>query len=166
MRGLWRRRGCRQAAPPDAGADRLGARERGNPIGRAVGIPGGRGHVEAAPPCQGGGRWAPRRPPCRAGTHSRLADLRGREGAPPGHPPRPRAIKTRLNPKPTDIKKITVRVYSAALDLLQKVEPASPYAAKFSIPYCVATALLHGRVGLDDFTQEGIRDRAGALWRR
>ncbi|MCI0484801.1 MAG: MmgE/PrpD family protein [candidate division NC10 bacterium] len=70
------------------------------------------------------------------------------------------ALKTRLNAKPTEITKIAVRVYSAALDLLEKVEPASPYAAKFSIPYCVATALLHGRVGLDDFTQEGIRDRA------
>jgi len=70
------------------------------------------------------------------------------------------ALKTRLNAKPTEIAKIAVRVYSAALDLLEKVEPASPYAAKFSIPYCVATALLHGRVGLDDFTQEGIRDRA------
>lgn len=70
------------------------------------------------------------------------------------------ALKTRLNAKPTEIKKITVRAYSAALDLLEKVEPATPYAAKFSIPYCIATALLHGRVGLDDFTPEGIRNPA------
>ena len=70
------------------------------------------------------------------------------------------ALKTRLNAKPTEIKKIAVRVYSAALDLLEKVEPASPYAAKFSIPYCVATAFLHGRVGLEDFTQEEIHNPA------
>ena len=70
------------------------------------------------------------------------------------------ALKTRLNAKPTEIKRIAVRVYSAALDLLEKIEPASPYAAKFSIPYCIATALLHGRVGLDDFTQEGVHNPA------
>jgi 2-methylcitrate dehydratase PrpD len=69
-------------------------------------------------------------------------------------------LKTRLSAKPTEINKITVRVYSAALDLLEKVEAASPYAAKFSIPYCVATALLHGRVGPDDFTQERIHNPA------
>jgi 2-methylcitrate dehydratase PrpD len=70
------------------------------------------------------------------------------------------ALKTRLSAKPAEINKITVRVYSAALDLLEKVEAVSPYAAKFSIPYCVATALVHGRVGLDDFTEEAIRNPA------
>ncbi|MFQ5961731.1 MAG: MmgE/PrpD family protein, partial [Candidatus Methylomirabilales bacterium] len=60
--------------------------------------------------------------------------------------------------KPAEIKKIHVRLYSAALDLLEKVEPVSPYAAKFSIPYCIATALLQRRVGLDDFHDEGITD--------
>lgn len=68
-------------------------------------------------------------------------------------------LRTRFNLKPADIRRITVRLYSVALDLLEKVEPASPYAAKFSIPYCIATALLKGRVGLDDFTEEGIQDR-------
>jgi 2-methylcitrate dehydratase PrpD len=70
------------------------------------------------------------------------------------------ALRTRINAKPTEINTITVRVYSAALDFLEKVEPASPYAAKFSIPYCVATALLYGRVGLDDFTHERIHNPA------
>lgn len=60
--------------------------------------------------------------------------------------------------KPDEIKKIDVRLYSAALDLLEKVEPVNPYAAKFSIPYCIATALLRGRVDLDDFTEEALRD--------
>lgn len=68
-------------------------------------------------------------------------------------------LKARFNLKPAEMRKINVRLYSAALDLLEKVEPINPYAAKFSIPYCVATALLQGRVGLDDFTHEGIRDQ-------
>ncbi len=61
---------------------------------------------------------------------------------------------------PAKIKKIHVRLYSAALDLLEQVKPVSPYAAKFSIPYCIATALLQRRVALDDFHEEGIKDEA------
>ncbi len=67
-------------------------------------------------------------------------------------------LKARFNLEPAEIRKITVRLYSAGLDLLEKVEPMSSYAAKFSIPYCIATALVKGRVALDDFTEEGIRD--------
>lgn len=67
-------------------------------------------------------------------------------------------LKNQFNLNPSEISKITVRLYSAAIDLLQDVELTNPYAAKFSIPYCIATALLKGRVGLDEFTEEGIRD--------
>jgi 2-methylcitrate dehydratase PrpD len=38
-----------------------------------------------------------------------------------------------------------------------KRQPPTPYAAKFSIPYCVATALVKGRVGLEEFTAESIQ---------
>lgn len=69
------------------------------------------------------------------------------------------ALKTRFDLKPAEIRKITVLLYSAAVDLLQDVEPINPYAAKFSIPYCIATALLKGKVGLDEFTEEGIHDQ-------
>jgi 2-methylcitrate dehydratase PrpD len=60
--------------------------------------------------------------------------------------------------KPNEIKKIHVRLYSAAVDLLEKVEPVNPYAAKFSIPYCVAAAFRHGRMDLEDFNEEALRD--------
>ncbi len=69
------------------------------------------------------------------------------------------SLKAQFNLKPAEIRKISIRLYSVALDLLEKVEPLSPYTAKFSIPYCVAMALLHGRVGLTDFHEERIRDR-------
>ena len=68
-------------------------------------------------------------------------------------------VKAQCNLTTDDIKKINVRLYSAALDLLEKVEPVNAYAGKFSIPYCIATAILHGRVSLEDFHEEGIRDR-------
>ena len=68
------------------------------------------------------------------------------------------ALKAKHHLDPAEVRKIHVRLYSAAIDLLEKVQPTSAYAAKFSIPYCIATALLHGHVGLDDFTEEGIRN--------
>ncbi len=42
------------------------------------------------------------------------------------------------------------------LDLKQR--PPNAYAAKFSVPYCVAYAILHGAVGLEAFTEENARD--------
>ncbi len=41
-----------------------------------------------------------------------------------------------------------------------KHRPPTAYAAKFSVPYCVAYALLRGPVGLDAFTEENARDPA------
>jgi len=42
--------------------------------------------------------------------------------------------------------------------LAAKRNPPNPYAAKFSIPWCVAYAMAHGAVGLEAFTDERVRD--------
>jgi 2-methylcitrate dehydratase PrpD len=42
--------------------------------------------------------------------------------------------------------------------LADKQRPASPYGAKFSLPYSVAVMLIRGRAGLEEFTEEAIRD--------
>jgi 2-methylcitrate dehydratase PrpD len=44
------------------------------------------------------------------------------------------------------------------LDLKQR--PPNAYAAKFSVPFCVAYAILHGAVGLEAFTEENAHDPA------
>ena len=44
--------------------------------------------------------------------------------------------------------------------LADKQRPPNAYAAKFSVPYCVAYAILHGNVGLEAFTEENARDPA------
>jgi 2-methylcitrate dehydratase PrpD len=44
--------------------------------------------------------------------------------------------------------------------LASKQRPPNAYAAKFSVPFCVAYALLHGAVGLEAFTDENARDPA------
>ncbi len=58
----------------------------------------------------------------------------------------------------TEIEKIEVQIYSQALDLLQGVNPTTPYAAKFSLPFCIATALIHGDLSLVRFTEEALKD--------
>jgi 2-methylcitrate dehydratase PrpD len=40
------------------------------------------------------------------------------------------------------------------------VEPKTPYLAKFNLPFCIATALRYGRVGLEAFSPERLRDPA------
>ena len=44
--------------------------------------------------------------------------------------------------------------------LAAKQRPPNAYAAKFSVPFCVAYGLLHGAVGLEAFTEENARDPA------
>lgn len=61
-------------------------------------------------------------------------------------------------PTPEEILRIQVRVSRNALDLLGGVTATTPYLAKFSLPFCIATALADGRVGLAAFTEERLRD--------
>ena len=42
----------------------------------------------------------------------------------------------------------------------EKIQPTSPYSAKFSVPFCVAVGLIDGRAGLEQFTEEGVADPA------
>ena len=60
--------------------------------------------------------------------------------------------------EPGQIARVEVETYQAALDLIDNPNPTHPYAAKFSLQYCVACALARGRVGLDDFRPEALED--------
>jgi len=57
------------------------------------------------------------------------------------------------------IAQVQVETYQAALDLTDNPQPTTPYAAKFSLYYCVACALWRGSAGLSDFTPQAILDR-------
>ncbi len=63
---------------------------------------------------------------------------------------------------PDAIARVDVRVYSQALGLLDGMEPTTPYAAKFSLPFCVAAALVHGDLAPQRFTDDSITE-AGTL---
>ena len=55
---------------------------------------------------------------------------------------------------PAEVEEIEVRVHPVSLQVAGRSFPADEYQAKFSIPYCVAVALLKGRVGQEEFSQE------------
>jgi len=61
------------------------------------------------------------------------------------------------------IERITARVGEGTVHRLwepraEKVRPSTPYSAKFSVPYCVAVALLDGAAGLEQFTPMRLAD--------
>jgi 2-methylcitrate dehydratase PrpD len=58
----------------------------------------------------------------------------------------------------SEIERVRVDVYQAALDLCDNPNPETTYGAKFSLQYCVALALHRGRVNMTDFTPEAIAD--------
>jgi 2-methylcitrate dehydratase PrpD len=56
---------------------------------------------------------------------------------------------------PDQIKRITVETYSLAAQLSSK-DPGNMLAAKFSIPFAIATTLVHGHSGVESFVSEKI----------
>jgi len=59
---------------------------------------------------------------------------------------------------PDKIKQVDVSIYQASLDLLENIEPKTPYLAKFNLPFCIATALKYGHANLHDFTEQRLND--------
>jgi len=56
--------------------------------------------------------------------------------------------------KPEDIKAIKVATYGTALKVTGNYKHSSAFEGKFSLPYVVASALVHGNVRLDAFSPE------------
>ena len=67
------------------------------------------------------------------------------------------------NIEPADVREIVCETAEGYVHRLwepleAKRRPPNAYAAKFSIPFCVAYAMLHGHVGLEAFTDENAAD--------
>jgi 2-methylcitrate dehydratase PrpD len=60
----------------------------------------------------------------------------------------------------SDVRRVRVATYRTALDVTGRAASATPFEAKFSLPFVVASALVHGSVRLDAFTPERLADRA------
>lgn len=59
---------------------------------------------------------------------------------------------------PDDIARVHVRTYRAALDVAGHPDPQTAFEAKFSLPYVLAHALIHGSVRLDAFLDDRLQD--------
>jgi 2-methylcitrate dehydratase PrpD len=55
-------------------------------------------------------------------------------------------VQRRLHVRSRDIARVRVKTYRAALDVAGNTNPRSPAEARFSLPYVVAAALVHGSV--------------------
>lgn len=61
--------------------------------------------------------------------------------------------------KPEKIREILVETYPIALKVVgNNAEPRTEFEAKFSLPYCVAVALIYGKVGLAEYSEEKLTD--------
>jgi 2-methylcitrate dehydratase PrpD len=67
--------------------------------------------------------------------------------------------------KPGDVKEMVCDVGEGTVHrlwepLAAKQTPKNGYAGKFSQPYCIATGFIRGNVGLADFTDDAVKDKA------
>ncbi|MFQ5858801.1 MAG: MmgE/PrpD family protein, partial [Anaerolineae bacterium] len=72
------------------------------------------------------------------------------------------ALRERHGLKPGEIKRVSVGGYSAMIDTCGGKRHSTPFEGKFSLAYLIATALVHGSVRLDAFTDERLNEPATA----
>jgi 2-methylcitrate dehydratase PrpD len=69
------------------------------------------------------------------------------------------ALTTRYAVIPDNVETITVGTYPIAVDIVgHNRVPTTSFEGKFSLPYCLAIALLSGTVRVTDFSPEHLRD--------
>src|SRR5215469_1004814 len=69
--------------------------------------------------------------------------------------------------QPDDVSEIVCHISARMRDFLVHHQPQTGLAGKFSMEYCLAAALLHGKVGLAQFSDASVQDpRAQTLMQR
>ena len=74
-----------------------------------------------------------------------------------------RELRSQHKLTPSDIASIELRVHPGMMPIVceplaNKIRPATAYAACFSLPFAVAVVLARGHAGIDDFSEESIKD--------
>jgi 2-methylcitrate dehydratase PrpD len=67
-------------------------------------------------------------------------------------------LRNRHRLAPKDIARVRIATYQGGLDVVDNFTPEGDYQAKFSLPYVVAHALIHGSVRLNAFGPERLND--------
>jgi 2-methylcitrate dehydratase PrpD len=57
-----------------------------------------------------------------------------------------------------DVERIDIATYAKALEVAGNPDPHSAFEAQFSLPYCVATALVTGSARMEAFTEKQLND--------
>ena len=68
------------------------------------------------------------------------------------------ALRAQHGIDPADIEAIHIATYQEAIDATGRFDPRTAYEAKFSLPYVVSHAIVHGAVLLDAFEPERVND--------
>jgi 2-methylcitrate dehydratase PrpD len=66
-------------------------------------------------------------------------------------------LRNQHNIKADQVAGITCRISPMHTRMASFHKPETGYQGKFSIPYCIATALINGKISLDDFTDEKVK---------
>lgn len=75
------------------------------------------------------------------------------------HPAVEAAIHLRPSVKASDVKEIDIRTYDLAVSCHDHTEIPGSYSAKMSIPYATAAGLIYGKAGLQEFTEEMVKEK-------
>lgn len=67
-------------------------------------------------------------------------------------------LAERENIIPAEVASVKAGVYRVALDIVNNPDPKTVYAAKFSLPFCLALGLVKRKAGLEDFSLETLSD--------
>lgn len=74
------------------------------------------------------------------------------------HPSVEAAIRMRNRVTPKEVESINVKTYSLAVSGHDHTDIPGSYSAKMSIPYATAVGLLHGKAGLQEFSEDSVKD--------
>ena len=68
-------------------------------------------------------------------------------------------LRNRYGLKAEDVEKIMIRTYDLAVSGHEHTEIAGSYSAKMSIPFSTAAGLVYGKAGLQEFSEEAVKDK-------
>ena len=75
------------------------------------------------------------------------------------HPAVEAAIHLRNRVKAEDVEEIDIRTYDLAVSGHDHTEIPGSYSAKMSIPYATAAGFIYGKAGLQEFTEEAVKEK-------
>jgi len=68
-------------------------------------------------------------------------------------------IKNKYDLKISNIKKINIKLYPRSIEFLKGVKPEDSQSAKFSLLFCIASAIRDGSITLDTFSSDRLKDK-------